>query len=204
MSATSRDRTAPAAPAALPLAALLLVATTTLAGCSGGDDADARPQPTAASSTGGSESGSPSASASSGAGVRPATGKLVETSYFTARAPEHYQVDVMGKDFSIAISGAADIGIGIIPESGAEPTLAQLARRERSRVGALRKAPLGRTTTMDGEPAYLLVASEPYRVTSEAGLYHDGRFVHLTVNSYDTRAQNLRLLESILATWQWK
>lgn len=204
MSTTSRDRSP-----AVGLATLALVATTALTSCGGGDSkADASSEPTTSDSVSvspsTSPSGSPSPSASSSSAVAPATGKQIDTSYFTVRAPKHYQVHVQGKDFSYAISGAADIGIGIIAESGDTPTLDQLARRIRSQVDSLKKAPLGRTTTIDGEPAYLLVASEPYHTSSEVGLYRDSHFIHLTIDSYDGRAHNLKLLRSMLATWQWK
>ncbi len=213
MTTTSRDRTARAGLATLTtLAATVVAATVGLAGCAA-DDGAADPAPSGSSSASGSPSASTSASTSATAsasasaitGVPPATGKPIETSYFTVRAPEHFGVDVMGKDFSIAVNGpGADIGIGIVDLNGHEYDLRQLARYQRSSAYGLEHAPLGRTTTMGGEPAYFLLASKPGLVVSEAGLTHAGHIVHLTVTSYGTKAENLRILRSMLATWQWK
>ena len=202
MSTTSRVRGTTAG-----LAGLLIAGTVTLAGCGGGDEkADARPDPTP-SSADRSSSTSPTPSAGSGAGsspdVPPATGKVIDTDYFTARAPEHYQVDKLGP-FTITVNGAADIGIGTIDSDGDKPSLEQLARQARSRVDRLKRSPLDRTVTMGGEPAYLLLASRPYNVTSEAGLIHGAHWFYVTVDSYHGRAENLRILQSILASWQWK
>ena len=196
MSTTSRDRTAAG------LAALLVAASVALTGCGDGDDtADAHPRPTSSSSG----SASPSAGASSGTGVAAATGEPIDTSYFTVRVPERYRVDVQGRDFSYAVTGpAGTMNLGIISDSGPVPSLPQLAREERAKVERLAKAPLGATTTIDGEPAYLLVASGPTLVTSEAGLYHGSHLVYLTIDTYGSRAQNLRILRSMLASWQWK
>ncbi|NYD43665.1 hypothetical protein [Nocardioides panaciterrulae] len=227
MTTTSRDRAARRRPARLArlagpaaLATLAVAATVGLAGCADDGRADPGPSassgPTAGSPTG-SASGSPDASAGTSAGtsadnsagafpgVDPAAGPAIETSYFTARAPRHFRVKVMAEDFSISVNGpGADIGIGIVALNGHQYSLRELARYQRSSAYGLEHAPLGRTTTMGGEPAYLLLASRPGLVVSEAGLTHDGHIVHLTVTSYGEKAENLRLLRSILATWQWK
>lgn len=197
MSTTSRVRAATAG-----LTALLVAGTVTLAGCSSSDDeAEARPEPTPSPSDRSSTSSTPSASSSPD--VPAATGKLIDTDYFTARAPEHYQVEKLGP-FTITVNGAADIGIGTIDSNGDKPSLERLARQARSRVDRLKKSPLDKTVTMGGEPAYLLLASRPYNVTSEAGLIRGDHWFYVTVDSYHDRADNLRILESILASWQWK
>ena len=198
MSTTSRDRTSTAG-----LAALALAATMALTSCGSGDSkADA----SASATPSGSVSTSPSPSDSGSTGVAPATGKLIETSWFTVRAPEHSKVDVMGKDFHIDATGpAGHVTFGIIPlGAGHEYTVAQLARHMRGFLPGLEHADLGQTTTIDGEPAYLLTSKEQYHVSSDAGLTHGGQIIHMSVSTYGSRSQNLRMLKSVLATWQWK
>ena len=185
------------------LAALVVAGTMTLTGCGGGDSrAEARPEATTSDSV----SASPSPSASSKPGVAPATGKVVETSWFTVRVPEHYKVDVMGQDFHIDAAGpSGEVTFGIISlPFGKEFTVPQLARYMRGFLPGLHDAELGRRTTIDGETAYLFTAKEHFNVDSDAGLTHDGQIIHVSVSTYKTPAENRRLLESVLATWHWK
>ena len=198
MSTTSRDRAATAG-----LAALLVAGTMSLGGCGSGDDkADARPQPSGAATTR-SSSTSPSPSVSSG--VEPATGKLVDTRWFTARAPRGYDVVVSGEDFSISAGGPdADVHFSMIGMNGRELSLSQLARDTREYVPGLDHAAVGRRTTLDGEPAYLMTASKPFNHVTDVGLERDGTKIHLGVTSYGSRAAHQKIVDSILATWQWK
>lgn len=202
MRTTSRDRTR-----AWSLSALL-AATLLLAGCGGDDQADAQPQPSPSSTVEGSPSGSASdsasASSSSSTGVAPATGKVIDTSLFTMRAPEHYRVQIVDEDFAASLTGPeANISVAVVDNNGHEPPLRQLAREERQLTSGLQHAPV-RTTTVGGERAYLLAAGDSMQYETEVGLNHAGSFVHLNVSSVRGRSVNLRLLRSMLATWQWK
>lgn len=198
---TSRDRASTAG----GLVALLLTGTLALGGCAGSSDqADARPGPSgSASAPGDSSSSSPSTSPSDN-GVEPATGKVVDTSWFTARVPKGYDVVVSGKDFSISAGGPdADLHFSMIGMNGRQLSLSRLARQVRGSLPGLSHARLGRTT-LGGEPAYLLTASKPFDNVSVVGLERDDTMIHLEVDSYGSKAAHQKLLDSILATWQWK
>jgi hypothetical protein len=198
---TSRDRASTAA----GLVALLLGGTLALGGCGGSSDqADAHPTPSGSATAPGGSSSSPSTSPSSGTGVEPAAGKVVDTSWFTARVPKGYDVVVSGKDFSISAGGPdADLHFSMIGMNGRQLSLSQLARQARGSLPGLGHARLGHTT-LGGEPAYLLAASKPFDNVSVVGLERDDTMIHLEVDSYGTLAAHRKLLDSILATWQWK
>lgn len=178
------------------------MAAALLDGCAGGDTtAETTVQPTSS----GSASTSPSTIAASNTGVAPAAGKVIDTSLFTARVPKRFDVVVSGKDFSITALGPdAGVHFSMIDLNGRELSLTQLARDGGRSLPELRHAPLGRRTTLGGEPAYLLTASKPFDNVTAIGLERDGTLIRLEVDTYATRAAQHRLVGSILATWQWK
>jgi hypothetical protein len=175
-----------------------------LAGCSDSGDH-------ASGETGASTSDTPSESASNSTStpdVKPATGKLVETSYFTVRVPRGFKVVVTAEDFSIYASdagGDTEIAFGIASNSGNTFTLRQLAGQTmRSQPWSIppRIAP---ETTLAGEPAFHLTGPVGNgKVTETYGGSYQGMGIVMVVDSFLRPAKVQDLAGSVLATWQWK
>ncbi|MFC4785547.1 hypothetical protein ACT8ZV_13790 [Nocardioides sp. MAHUQ-72] len=198
---TSRDRAgatrAGSASIALALAALLLT------GCTGSQDSAAgesgRPP---SSATGSPQSGPPTPS------VPPASGKAVDTSYFTAHVPRGFTVDVTAEDFSIYTydpGGRTEISFGITPTYGKQPTLDQLAHST-LRHGLWERDPrIADETTLAGEPAYHLTGPVGLgRHTETYGAAYRDRHIDVTIDSVLPVPELRRLADSVLASWQWK
>jgi hypothetical protein len=181
----------------------LVAALALLAGCSdSGDRASGDPGPTA--------SGTPTESTSTSTStpdVEPASGKLVETSYFTVRVPRGFKVDVTAEDFSIYASntgGETEIALGLAPTNGNDFSLDQLAHQ------TMRSQPWSTTpriapeTTVAGEPAYHLTGPVGNGTRTETyGVGYRDMGIVIVIDSYLTPAKLQDLADSVLATWQW-
>jgi hypothetical protein len=188
------------APIALAATALLL------SGCGGPDDtasgepgATDAPSPTSTSSTDGDTTTE---------GDEPASGRPIETTYFTARAPRGFDVDVEDPDFSAYASdrsGRTEIDVTMVPTYGNDFTLRQLARQVVRTQTWSRSPRLADETTLGGEPAYHLTGPVGGgRHTETYGVAHQDTHVVVIVESSGS-AEDLRTTaQSVLATWQWK
>jgi hypothetical protein len=185
----------PSAATAAVLATVLL-----LAGC---DDTGGR----ASGEPGSATADTPSESTST-PDVEPASGKLVETSYFTVHVPDGFKVNVTAEDFSIYASntgGETEISFGIVPTYGNDFTLDQLARQA-LRTGVWARRPrMTDHTTLAGEPAYHLVGPVGSgKRTDTYGVAYQDQHVDVTIDSFLPPDKLDDLAESVLATWQWK
>jgi len=183
------------------LAALALIHAPARAGC--GDSSDgATADPPASSGAPAGSSASPSASAA------PATGKAVETSWFGARAPQGWQVVETVPDFATyARKPGSDsfISFGAIETYGNTFTLAQLAHHSlRSNSWAKRPSILAETT-LAGEPAYHLRGPVGGGLFADVyGALYQGRQVELDIETEGSAAEHREVVDSVLASWQWK
>jgi hypothetical protein len=198
------------------LTCLLLLSATLLAGCGGEDD----PSPSPASSdsptsTSGPTSAPTSASADSSQSpspsesVPPAAGKTVETSFFTVSAPQGWEVHVVAEDFVVTASdpdSSDTIAFKIIEKGGAQPGLRALAN-DAVEFGTWPggKAPaIVAETELGGEPAYHLTGSGGGARVDARGTLHGTSAVSIGFEIYGSQTELESIVESVLATWQWK
>lgn len=184
---------------ALAGAALL---TVLLSGCGGEASSGDDPSPTPGDTT---PSTSPSPT------VAPATGGTVDTSFFSARAPKGWRVDEQVPDFSTVADqpdGGSVIAFGIAKTYGEPFTLARLAHITMSSYrGPESRLDVDVHSRLAGDPAYRL--SGPLEGGGEMVVYgvdHQDRHITVQFELYPplTRQQRSQLVDSVLATWQWK
>lgn len=203
MSTTSRDRKRRRTHAALAALALTLVPA--LTACGDTSDGAAADPPASSGTPAGS---SASRSASPSASAAPATGKAVETSWFRARAPQGWQVVETVPDLATyARKPGTDsfISFGAIETYGNAFTLDQLAHHSlRSNSWARNPSILGETT-LAGEPAYHLRGPVGGGLFADVyGALHQGRQVELDIETGGSAAEHQEVVDSVLASWQWK
>jgi hypothetical protein len=182
----------------------LVAASALLAGCSdSGDRASGEPGTSASDTPTGSTSTSTSTPA-----VEPATGKLVETSYFTVRVPRGFEVDVTAEDFSIYTydpAGGAEIAFTLVPTNGNDFSLHQLAHQLLRNQPWTREPKLAADTTVAGEPAYHLTGPVGNGLRTDAfGVAHDDMHVMVDVETDRSPEKQQQMVDAVLATWQWK
>lgn len=203
MGTTSRDRLVRArrGRTATALGALTLVLAPALTAC--GDSSDgATADPPASSGTPTGAGPSPSAS------VAPATGKAVETSWFRARAPQGWQVVETVPDLATyAREPGSDsfISFGVVETYGNTFTLAQLAHHSLRSNSWTRSPSILAETTLAGEPAYHLRGPVGGGLFADVyGVLHQGRQVELDIETDGSAAEHRQVVDSVLASWQWK
>ena len=170
----------------------------TLAGCA--DDAD---EP----SSGGSATSTSSSTDTAATEAPAASGPVIKGDVFTARAPEGFVKD---KNFSTdfldqfnAPEGMDAVYVGEL--AGEVRPLDEVAKGNFpgfATTGTKRK-----TTTGDlaGDPAYHFTADAGSGSFAEEFLtVHDGTQVTLGVVLTGTKAERQAVIDSILATWEWK
>lgn len=187
--------------AATALAGLAFAFLPALTAC--GDSSDgARADPPARSGTPAGSSASPSAS------VAPATGRAVETSWFRARAPQGWQVVETVPDLATyARKPGSDsfISFGVVETYGNTFTLAQLAHHSLRSNSWARKPSIVAETTLAGEPAYHLRGPVGGGLFADVyGALHQGRQVELDIETEGPAAEHQQVVDSVLASWQWK
>ncbi|MCW2792210.1 MAG: hypothetical protein JWO76_1308 [Nocardioides sp.] len=183
----------------LVLTSLLVTSAILLAACGGNDDPRSDPSPSTSTSTDPSESTSPS--------VKPATGKLVDTSRFTVRVPEKWVVIVAAKDFSITASGLEtgdSISFGLIDLT--TPTGLDVLAKRTQRLGPWVKPPArAPDSTLAGADAYHLVGPVGKGERVDAfGTVRSGKHVEVIFDVYGPQSRLDKLKASVIATWQWK
>jgi hypothetical protein len=189
----------------LVLTSLLVTSTLLLAACGGNDDPKADPTPS--TSTPASASDDPSQSNSPS--VVPATGKLVETKDFTAHVPEGWDVTVVSKDYVITShdpDSSDAIAFTIVDTFGNDQGLDDLAK-EAVRLGAWpgEDPSIVGQTELAGEPAYHLASSGGGGIFVDVrGAVRAGDAVAVRFDNYQSNAALQSMVESVLATWQWK
>ena len=177
-----------------------------LAGC-GGEASSSGKDPSA----GNGGSGDAASNTSPSATVAPATGGVVDTSFFSAHAPKGWRVDEMVPDFSTIADdpdGSSLVAFGIAKTYGYDFTMARLARQT---IGS--HSWMGKHVTVDlhsslaGEPAYRLSGPLPGGGDMVAyGVDHQDRHITVIFELYAplSRRQRSQLVDSVLASWQWK
>ena len=174
-----------------------------LAGCGG-----------EASSSGHDPSAVPSdatTSTSPGPTVEPATGGVVDTSFFSAHAPKGWEVDEMVPDFITVADerdGYSHVAFGISKTYGYPFTLARLARNTISSHSLNRKdLDVDLHSSLAGEPAYRLSGKRRGGGdVVEYGVDYQDRHITVFFELYAplSRRQQSQLVDSVLASWQWK
>jgi hypothetical protein len=186
-------------------AVALAAAATLLAGCGdGGDRPDADSSPTASTSPGASASQSPT--------VEPATGKLLQNSHFTTRAPAGWRVksgmttSVVStvyagdeeKDGTVSAFMSIADGPALLDES-----LDKLARAK-VRSDFVQK-PAVDTLEVDGVEMYRVAGNVDGSTYAIAiGTIDDEKLVELRLESSVRSLEELQeVLDSVLAAWKW-
>ena len=175
-----------------------------LAGC-GGEASSSGNHPSAAP-------GAATSSASSSPTVAPATGGVVDTSFFSAHAPKGWPVDEMVPDFFTVAGdpdGGSAVAFGIAKTYNNDFTLAQLSRQA---IGThsnwiSKDLDVDLHSSLAGEPAYRL--SGPLSGGGHVvayGVDYQDRHVTVFFELYAplSRRQRSQVVDSVLATWQWK
>lgn len=162
-----------------------------------------------ASSSGNDPSATRGAATSS---ASPATGDRIDTSFFRAHAPKGWPVDEMVPDF-FTIAGDPDggsaVSFGIAKTYDNHFTLAQLSRQA---IGShsnwiSKHLDVDLHSSLAGEPAYRLSGPLPGggNVVSY-GVDHEDRHITVIFELYAplSRRQRSQVVDSVLASWQWK
>jgi hypothetical protein len=195
--------TTPRAPRFRSALCTLTLAGLLLTGC-GDKDAEAVTDETPSSPSG----SSPSSETASSDAVEPATGRSVETTWYSVHAPRGWQVRVLAKNFSIVaqdLHSSAYIAFGITDTYGYQDTLAQLAKANLRTSAWPAKPDLVEETTVAGEPAYHLVGPSGDGFDLDVfGVLHDRQHVSAEFALHGSPQKRLAIVESVLASWQWK
>lgn len=177
-----------------------------LAGC-GGEASSSGNDPSAA--PGGSDDATSSTSPSPT--VAPATGGVVDTTFFSAHVPKGWPVAELVPDFSTVADdpdGNSAVAFGIAKTYGYDFKLAQLARNTLTSSSWTNKdLDVDLHSSLAGEPAYRL--SGPLSGGDHVvayGVDHEDRHITVIFELYPPLSQRQRsqLVDSVLATWQWK
>lgn len=181
--------------------ALCFVGLHALVGCGNGDDPPAS-DPTSTSAA--SPSGSPASSVDDT--VEPATGKLVETDAFTVRLPEGFR---LGASIGLAVSGYKAGARGFLAVHSIKlyehNSLDLLARESAAGTTWDRKPRRLEDTAIDGVAAFHLRGRLAEGIPKdEYGATHDGMWGGLVFAVAVPAHERDRLVESMLASWQWK
>ena len=191
MSATS----GPPAKAVVHLAALALTAL--LTGC-GGSSPGLQPD---------TDPTSESASASEATGVEPADGPLVESAHASFRVPGGFDV---GQEMAGTIPanergpGRSAITLGEVPAFGTTDlrTAAAVVARNVAQDRPPRRLA---DSTLDGTPAFHLEGRLDETTWFAAyGAIHDDTVVYVRFDLDTPAGESRQVVESVLATWQWK
>ena len=186
-------------------AALLLAGG--LAAC--GDD---EPEPDAGPSTTVPETSAPTEStepSESGPAVDPATGEVFEGTSFTVTGPEGWALDAQssrvgqfdsgppkGNQLDRRVFGLISV---VVSDTTGVTTLDDLAAE------SVREDPRQTDTTVGGEPAYRLANDDQaFNTDEELGLVRGEESIVVNVALLGgSEQQRQRLLQSVLASWQW-
>jgi hypothetical protein len=186
-------------------AALLLAGG--LAAC--GDD---EPEPGATPSTTVPETSTPTESpepSESEPAVDPATGEVFEGTSFTVTGPEGWSLDAQstrvgqydsgpptGNQLARRVFGLISV---VVSDATSGTTLDDLAAE------SVREDPRQADTTVGGEPAYRLANDDQaFNTDEELGLVRGEESIVVNVALLGgTEKQRQRLLQSVLASWQW-
>lgn len=177
-----------------------------LAGCGGNDSASGHDAtPAAGGSDGATSSTSPSPT------VAPATGHVVHTSFYSAHVPKGWRVDQTIPDFFTAADdpdSSSAVAFGIAKTYNNHFTLGQLAHQTiRANSWEREHLDVDLHSSLAGEPAYHLSGrlSGGGDVDSY-GVSYDARHVTVDFELYAplSQRQKRQLVDSVLASWQWK
>ena len=181
--------------------AVACLAGVLLTGCGGsppgpGSDRDPAGDPTSAS---------PSPSESQG--PEPADGPIVENDHASYHVPTTFEVsDELAGTFPANEigSGRGSITLGEVPTFG-NTDLGTIARVVARNVARGRTPKRVADTTLAGEPAFHLEGQvQPGQHFTAYGSVHEEQVVYVRFDLDGSRAENADLIESVLATWQWK
>jgi hypothetical protein len=181
--------------------AVACLAGVLLTGCEDSGDG------TGAEPTGEPTSASPSVSPSGSQGVEPADGPMVESDHASYHVPRTFEVagELAGTfPASEKGSGRSTITLGEVAAFGNTDlrTLAQVVARNVARGRAPERVA---DTTLAGEPAFHLEGQvQPGQHFTAYGAARDDMVVYVRFDLDGSREDNADLIESVLATWQWK
>ena len=141
--------------------------------------------------------------------VAPATGEVFEGTSFTVTGPEGWALDAQSSRVGQYNSGppkgnqldrrAFGLISVVVSEATGEATLDDLAAE------SVREDPRQPDTTVGGEPAYHLANDDQvFNTDEEFGLVRDGESIVVNVGLLGgTEKQRQKLVQSVLASWQW-
>lgn len=148
-------------------------------------------------------SGSPSRSQE----VAPADGPIVANAHASYRVPKGFEVaDELAGTIPANASGSSRsaITLGEFPAVGTTD-LGTVAGVVASNVARGRPPRQMAQATLDGEPAFHLAGRvEPGQRFEAYGAVHDDTVVYVRFDLDGSRAATAAVIESVLATWQWK
>lgn len=140
--------------------------------------------------------------------MTPAAGKTVDMKLFSTHVPVGWDVSVTAKNFSVLAYDAESgdqISFSVVALAGNDFTLDHLAHQ------ALRYGPWSKTptiepeTTLAGEPAYHLTGPVGGGLKGESlGSAYDGNDAEVVSQVSGSDAKLQQVMESVLASWQWK
>ena len=157
--------------------------------------------------TSGPEPADPSSGSSQSQAVEPADGPVVENAHASYRVPKGYEVaDELAGTIPANDSGSSRSAITLaeVPTFGNTDlgTIAQLVARNVARGRAPKRVA---DTTLAGEPAFHLEGQvQPGQHFTAYGAIHDDNVVYVRFDLDGSRAQSQQVIDSVLATWQWK
>ena len=149
----------------------------------------------------------PSETVSPSQAVEPADGPIVESDHASYHVPRTFEVaDEMAGTFPANEKGPGRgaITLGEVPAFGNTDlrTVAQVVARNVARGRPPRPVA---DTTLAGEPAFHLEGTvQPGQHFTAYGAVHEDQIVYVRFDLDGSRAENADLIESVLATWQWK
>lgn len=191
--------------ARLSAGAVSTVLVIALAGCNN-SSSSADPDPGESSASSPTEASSESPTESPEPTVAPADGELIETRYFSVRAPKGFVYEKLTYLTSMIYRARSDDAVTFsVFSDSPESSLDRQAHNLLKARGYVILPKQVEDTVIDGRPVWHATGPiDDYHVADLYGLWINGASVAVTFDTLSTNKRRTELIESILATWTWK
>lgn len=185
-------------------AVLVIVLVIALAGCNDSSPS-ADPDPDESSTSSPTQSSSESPTESPESTVAPADGELIETRYFSVRAPKGFVYRKVMDGLSMTYRAWSDDAVYFAVISDSTESLDEEAHDTLNASSYLILPKRVEDTVIDGRPVWHATGPiDDSHVADLYGLWINGASVAVTFETLSKGKKRTKLIESMLATWTWK